>query len=118
MAEADQFVQMNAALQGAHNTAHGYIGGTLAFQHYSFHDPVVFLLHSNTDRLFAMWQTAAGKAWRLDSDRVYGSVGNALAIVSNLEPWAGGEGLRPWAPPDNQQVCLLYTSDAADEEDS
>jgi len=105
MAEADQFVQMNAALQGAHNTAHGYIGGTLAFQHYSFHDPVVFLLHSNTDRLFAMWQTAAGKAWRLDPDRVYGSVGNALAIVSNLEPWAGGEGLRPWAPPDDQQVA-------------
>src|SRR5674536_233573 len=60
---------------------------------------------SNTDRLFAMWQTAAGKAWRLDSDRVYGSVGNALAIVSNLEPWAGGEGLRPWAPPDDQQVA-------------
>src|SRR5450756_2794657 len=105
MAEADQFVQMNAALQGAHNTAHGYIGGTLAFQHYSFHDPFVFLLHSNADRLLAMWQTAAGKAWRLDPDRVYGSVGNAPAIVSNLEPWAGGEGLRPWAPPDNQQVA-------------
>ena len=105
MAEADQFVQMNAALQGAHNTAHGYIGGTLAFQHYSFHDPFVFLLHSNADRLLAMWQTAAGKAWRLDPDRMYGSVGNAPAIVSNLEPWAGGEGLRPWAPPDNQQVA-------------
>jgi peptidoglycan hydrolase-like protein with peptidoglycan-binding domain len=109
MPEADQFVQMNAALQGAHNTAHGYIGGTLAFQHYSFHDPFVFLLHSNTDRLWAMWQTAAGKAWRFDPARVYGSVGNDPAIVSNLEPWAGGEGLRPWAPPDNQQVAKNCT---------
>src|SRR5450756_1528325 len=60
---------------------------------------------TNGDTLLAMWQTAAGKAWRLDPARVYGSVGNAPAIVSNLEPWAGGEGLRPWAPPDNQQVA-------------
>ena len=27
------------------------------------------------------------------------------SIVANLEPWAGGEGLRPWAPPDNQQIA-------------
>jgi hypothetical protein len=100
--EADQFLQMNTALQGAHNTAHGYIGGSIGFQHFSFHDPFVFLLHSNADRLFAMWQLAPGMAWRLDPDRVYGSAGGNAAIVSNLEPWAGGEGLRPWAPPDNQ----------------
>ena len=24
-------------------------------------------------------------------------------ILENLEPWAGGTGTRPWAPPDNQQ---------------
>jgi peptidoglycan hydrolase-like protein with peptidoglycan-binding domain len=101
--EADQFAQMNMAVQGAHNTAHGYIGGSIARQHFSFHDPFVFLLHSNADRLLAMWQLAPGKAWRLDPDRVYGSDGGAPAIISNLEPWAGGEGLRPWAPPDNQQ---------------
>jgi hypothetical protein len=88
--EVDQFLQMN--------------GGSIAQQHFSFHDPFVFLLHSNTDRLFAMWQLAPGHAWRLDPDRVYGSAGTAPAIVSNLEPWAGGEGLRPWAPPDNQQL--------------
>jgi hypothetical protein len=28
--QADQFLQMNTALQGAHNVAHGYIGGTIA----------------------------------------------------------------------------------------
>lgn len=64
----------------------------------------MFLLHSNADRLFAMWQLALGHAWRLDPDRIYGSAGTAPAIISNLEPWAGGEGLRPWAPPDNQQL--------------
>jgi Putative peptidoglycan binding domain/Common central domain of tyrosinase len=99
----DQFIQMNTALQGAHNSAHGYIGGSIGFQHFSFHDPFVFLLHSNADRLLAMWQLAPGRAWRLDPDQVYGTAGNDAAIVGNLEPWAGGEGLRPWSPPDNQQ---------------
>ena len=66
--------------------------------------PAVFLLHSNADRLFAMWQLALGHAWRLVPDRIYGSAGTAPAIISNLEPWAGGEDLRPWAPPDNQQL--------------
>jgi hypothetical protein len=100
---------MNTALQGAHNTAHGYIGGTLAQQHFSFHDPVVFLLHSNTDRLWAMWQQAPGQEWRLDPDQTYGSAGSAVSINADLQPWAGDVGtgappLRPWAPPDNQQL--------------
>jgi hypothetical protein len=102
--EADQFLQMNAALQAAHNVSHGYIGGSIALQHFSFHDPFVFLIHSNVDRLFAHWQLAPHRQWRLDPQRVYGSAGTAISIVGNLEPWAGGEGLRPWAPPDNQQV--------------
>ncbi len=103
-AQASQFQQMRAALQGAHNTAHGYIGGSIAQQHFSFHDPFVFLLHSNQDRLFAMWQTAPGKAWRLDPNQVYGLDGSAPSITGDLEPWSGGSGLRPWAPPDNQQA--------------
>jgi hypothetical protein len=105
----DQFLQMNTALQGAHNTAHGYIGGTLGQQHFSFHDPFVFLLHSNADRLWALWQQASGQAWRLDPDQTYGSAGSAASINAELQPWAGDTGtgvppLRPWAPPDNQQV--------------
>ena len=60
--EAVQFLQMNDALQAAHNTAHGYIGGSIGQQHFSFHDPFVFLLHSNTDRLFALWQLAPGQS--------------------------------------------------------
>jgi len=93
------------SLENAHNTAHGYIGGSIGQPHFSFHDPFVYLLHSNVDRLWAKWQIAAGKAWRLDPNQVYGSDGTAPAIVANLEPWAGGTGLRPWAPPENQQVA-------------
>jgi hypothetical protein len=104
-AQANQFPQMRAALQGAHNTAHGYIGGSIGQAHFSFHDPFVFLLHSNVDRLWARWQTAAGQAWRLDPNQVYGNDGTAASITGNLEPWDGSTGLRPWAPPENQQVA-------------
>ena len=96
---------MNTALQGAHNVAHGYVGGSIGLQHFSFHDPFVFLIHANADRLLAKWQTAPGKQWRLDPTQMYGAAGTHPSIVNDLEPWAGGEGLRPWAPPDNQQIA-------------
>jgi hypothetical protein len=105
--EDTQFQAFRTALeQDAHNPAHEYIGGTIGFQHFSFHDPFVFLLHSNTDRLWAMWQRAPGRAWRLDPNRVYGVEGSTQSITADLQPWAGTEPplLRPWAPPDNQQV--------------
>ena len=103
-APATQYPAFLQAVQSAHNTAHGYIGGTIGIQHFSFHDPFVFLLHSNQDRLWAKWQLAPGKAWRLDPNQVFGNDGAAPSITSSLEPWSGGSGLRPWAPPDNQQV--------------
>src|SRR5712692_4853531 len=103
-APATQYPAFLQAVQSAHNSAHGYIGGSIGKQHFSFHDPFVFLLHSNQDRLWAMWQLAPGKAWRLDPNQVYGNDGTAPSITANLEPWSGGSGLRPWAPPDNQQV--------------
>ncbi len=103
--EADQFQAMRGALEGAHNTVHGYIGGTIGDPHASFEDPFVFLLHSNVERLWAKWQRAPGQEWRLDPNRVYGSEGSSAIIVQNMEPWAGASGLRPWAAPDNQQVA-------------
>ena len=93
-------------LQRAHNISHGYIGGTILLQHFSFHDPFVFLLHSNVDRLWAMWQRAPGKEWRLDPNLTYGVEGTSSSISEDLQPWAGTSPplLRPWAPPDNQQL--------------
>ena len=87
-----------------HNSVHTYIGGNIGSPHTAFEDPFIFLLHSNVDRLWGMWQTVPGEEWRLDPELTYGDGSNHPNIIENLEPWAGGSGLRPWAPPDNQQV--------------
>jgi len=88
-----------------HNSIHGYIGGTIGNGHTAFEDPFVFLLHSNVDRLWAMWQCVQGQGWRLNPSTVYGNESSDILITENLEPWAGGPpGLRPWTAPDNQQV--------------
>ncbi|MFF7647529.1 tyrosinase family protein [Streptomyces canus] len=96
-----QYTAMDAALQGSHNYIHsGYIRGTIANAHFSFHDPFVFLLHSNVDRLWARWQKAPGHAWRLDPAQVYGSSGDdpASSLNAALEPWGGADGdVRPWS---------------------
>lgn len=99
-----QYPAMRQALEDAHNQAHVYIGGTLGDAHISFRDPFVFLLHSNVDRLWAQWQLRPGQTWRLDPNRVYGVEGTSVAITERVEPWAGASGLRPWAPPENQQL--------------
>jgi len=128
---------------GLHGAAHEWIGGLLGNQHTSFRDPFVYLLHSNVDRLFAMWQRQSGHSSRLDPAHVYdhtpgdwvipgtstqidpelgqGTVTSGApwwGFKSPLEPWAGGldsdttatgqitglRQVRPWAPPENQQI--------------
>ena len=103
--QAQQWQEVREAIEDAHNTAHGYfgVGSSILALHKSFEDPFVFILHSNVDRLWAKWQREQGQEWRLDPTRVYGDEGTDPRILENLEPWAGGTGTRPWAPPDNQQ---------------
>jgi hypothetical protein len=88
-------------LHPTHDYIHEYIGGTIGLEHYSFHDPYVFLIHSNVDRLWSMWQTDPQNAWRLDANLVYGDDGDTSSINDIIEPWAGGHpgapGLRPWS---------------------
>lgn len=110
-AQEDQYNVFRRKLEGEHGSGvepgvnvHGYIGGSIGNPHTAFEDPFVFLLHSNVDRLFAMWQTVPGQEWRLDPAQVYGVETSHITITENMEPWAGGSGLRPWAPPDNQQL--------------
>jgi tyrosinase-like protein len=115
----------------AHGLAHSYIGGNLADAHISFRDPFVFLLHSNIDRIWAMWQKK-NPTVRLDPAQVYGTQGNSKGkgdvedesetnganwgILSPLEPWAGFEAqtnttgrvahiwpMRTWFAPENEQ---------------
>jgi hypothetical protein len=57
--QAQQYNAMDSALKVAHGYAHSsYIRGSIGQPHFSFHDPFVFLLHSNVDKIWAMWQVA------------------------------------------------------------
>jgi Common central domain of tyrosinase/von Willebrand factor type A domain len=110
---ATDFADFHNNILGPHADAHGYIGGSLADAHFSFHDPFVFLLHSNLDRLWAEWQTDPAHLSRLNSATAYGSFSAAPSINENIQPWAGDVGtgatpLRPWAPPDNMQLVKQY----------
>jgi hypothetical protein len=101
---ATTFTGFNAALQSAHNGAHGFIGGSIGDAHFSFHDPFVFLLHSNMDRLWAMWQAAV--AARFDPATAYGSA--VISPTEHVEPWAGGTGLEPWASDPTVRAVITY----------
>jgi len=114
-----QFRRFNTAMNTPHGTGHYYLGGTILDAHTAFRHPMVFLLHSNIDRLWASWQRKKGQEWRLDPDRVYGELSGTVAqgtvpgILTPLEPWAGvnAPGIedevfpaRPWAEPENEQL--------------
>ena len=102
-AQAQQWTAFRLALESAHNSVHGYIGGDIGAQHQAFEDPFVFLLHANVDRLFAMWQTVPGQEWRLDPSQVYGDQATTTGeggIQQTLQPWDGtvvfGAPIEPW----------------------
>jgi hypothetical protein len=114
------FTSFNAALQSAHNAAHGYIGGSLGNAHFSFHDPMVFLLHSNMDRLWAMWQRAAGAQSRLNPATAYGTILADEGLPASyfdewVQPWSGiakdntvQTDLNPWKSDASQQAHTPY----------
>jgi Common central domain of tyrosinase len=125
---------------GAHGEAHTYIGGDIRDPHLSFRDPFVFLMHSNIDRLWAMWQRQPGfEAQRLDPAQVYGTEENSVGsgdvefgdpswgILSPMEPWAGYTAqtpatgqvtslwpIRPWFAPENEQNLPANNKNAKD----
>jgi hypothetical protein len=110
---APDFVDFDANIGGPHGTGHFYIGGSLTNAHFSFHDPIVFLLRSNLDRIWAEWQTDPAHPERLAPDTAYGGFSAEPSIVELIQPWAGDIGtgatpLRPWAPPDNMQLAKTY----------
>jgi tyrosinase-like protein len=113
------YQSMRSKLEPVHDFMHSeYIRGTIGDPHKAFRDPFVFLLHSNVDRLFAMWQLR-DPTTRLNPNLVYGSesgssaIGRDVGILTPLEPWAGKDApgveegvkaVRPWAPPENEMV--------------
>jgi hypothetical protein len=103
--QAQQWTKFRNDTESSHDAAHGYFGegSNIKQIHSAFEDPFVFLLHSNVDRLFAMWQTEPGQDWRLDPDLVYGNQSNtsdSLGVLHNLQPWDGtvqfGAPIEPW----------------------
>jgi len=107
------FPEFRVRLECVHNFAHTYIADV--DPHHAFRDPLVFLLHSNVDRIFARWQTDPAHPERLDPNTIYGSDTNLNVTVDsefglttqnlshNVEPWSTGLGrfatIRPWAIP-------------------
>jgi hypothetical protein len=100
------YATMRQLLEQVHNAMHGFVN--MGGRHVSFRDPFVFLLHSNVDRLFALWQNAPGHPERLNGATMYGTESGDAGLNSNIQPWAGGTETRPWAPPENQQVAKTY----------
>jgi hypothetical protein len=105
------------AWEDIHNTAHPYFAAISP--HDAFRDPFVFLLHSNVDRVYAMWQCDPNHAERLEPSTVYGAESNmdvdvsAVGVQSSqnlthlVEPWSTGHGqfnnIRPWEPTHENQ---------------
>ena len=82
-----------------HNNAHGFIGGTLGDSHFSFHDPFVFLLHSNMDRLWARWQTDPAHPGRIVPSTAYGlAVPPAPAPIRSWSTSSPGPAGPGWYP--------------------
>lgn len=107
------FESFAGLLKSAHDAvAHSYIGGTISHPHYSFHDPFVFLLHSNVDRLWAKWQTDPAHPERINPASAFAGLTPAQLTnlaTENVEPWAGGTGLEPWASDATKQAVITYT---------
>jgi hypothetical protein len=106
--DALDYPTMWARLKVVHDAMHGFVA--MGGQHISFRDPFVFLLHSNVDRLYAMWQTQPGHADRLDPATVYGGDGVSPSALDNaIEPWSGTPPtVRPFAPPENEVDAKTY----------
>jgi hypothetical protein len=111
--QAKSFAEFHNLMGPLHAQGHNYVGGTLLGPHTSFRDPFVFLLHSNIDRLFAVWQCQPGHSERLDPAHVYDyAPGDWLqdpekgqGDVQSGQPWWGFRSpLEPWAGPAAQNV--------------
>lgn len=119
---AGDYAIMRGLLENIHNNMHNYVN--MGDQHISFRDPFVFLLHSNVDRVFAMWQFNNPPV-RLVPATVYGTetnldvtVGAHIQNVSHLvEPWSTGHSqdsfgvshvTRPWSAPENEGTPHTY----------
>jgi hypothetical protein len=101
---APTFTEMRQRLAPKYEIGHFvYFGGDGSHGHIVLHDPLALLLHSNVDRLFAMWQAESGASWRLDPGQVYGDEHAVLAstliegdqVTSARRPSGGAKAQMP-----------------------
>jgi Common central domain of tyrosinase len=121
------FTDFENNVHPVHDSIHStYLRGTIGGSHFSFHDPFVFLLHANLDRLWATWQRAVGHPERLDTtidpttgtSRAYGNILSDTGNPSNyfdelVMPWAGVTGihttdLEPWNSDVSSRINVSY----------
>ncbi len=94
----------------SHNSAHRYIGSTMASMS-AASDPVFFMLHANCDRLWAMWQRALSSSTdRWNPARAYNPSMADPAITGDLRPWDGTDGISPWTLVDGYIIHKKPTS--------
>jgi Common central domain of tyrosinase len=113
---AQDYADMTALLEESHDKMHGFVN--MGNRHISFRDPFVFLLHSNVDRLFALWQTQPSHPGRLLPDHVYGTAAGDPELNGNIEPWSSGHTvnevtgqehfIRPWCEPERLGIPKTY----------
>lgn len=103
--QAQQWLSFRQSIEGVHGGVHVHFGpGNIGDPsgHQAFEDPMVFLLHANVDRLYAMWQCQPGQEWRLDVTQVYGVEAATTGIdglsTNTLAPWDGSSGVHPFTP--------------------
>jgi len=103
--QSQQWNAFRSQVEAVHGGVHvrfgpGNIGDPSG--HKAFNDPMVFLLHANVDRLYAMWQCQPGQEWRLDVAQVYGgdaaTPGEDGLRDNTLAPWDGSSGAHPFTP--------------------
>ena len=86
--EQDDFCDFEIQFEIAHNYIHALVGGnepySMASLRYTAYDPVFFLHHSNTDRIWAIWQ-----ALQKYRGKPYNSANCAIAELRKpLQPFA------------------------------
>lgn len=92
-----------------HNATHRYFSdlgplATVTDPDTAPRDPFFFLLHTNVDRLWAMWQrnslllpmSSATALQRMTPATAYGLDSGNANIVATMTPWNANAGLSPW----------------------
>lgn len=102
LTQGQEWNAVRSRIDSGHAGGHFCVGGTLIDPHSSFEDPFVYIMHSNVDRIWALYQTSPGKAYRVDPTQAYGEAATdpstAPELSSELDPWNGDPHLCPWGP--------------------